>query len=419
MGFIWLDFHPEVGAGILSWPFSLAILALLIYFVYLIIAVRFYGQGDLILSPEGFEIRTLYGKSPCKYCWTDVTGFYVAMVPLRRNIADSYEAACFDKVNWTTNARRQVLPYPMNNHELVALMNEWKAKYAPNPEGIVHDPVPSDPIKQYSSAHNFISIGIVLVFTLGLIAFFVFAGCSLWNSVTIRVINNTHTPVTGLDIKAYATDLKKMFPFYLAALDIDREAPMMLSHTKRGSIRVQYWNQEGKKICKYVSHALCPWTRQDSIYLEPNGKIIFAIPFCRDADTKKLDEAQVSSCPEQDSKLAMQNYHEEFFQDFTMSKKPKMTSGVSTRVGLQALTMEVSRHWHPPATERHLQALVHFELLENATIQNVIMLKSSENQLWDQRALDAVHDASPEKMMPENKSLLPASVNFNFEYPPH
>jgi len=194
---IWLYFHPKLGMDNSSaWVLGLAALPILICFVYLPIAARC-GEGDLILSPEGFEIRVLLGKSPWKYQWTEVTGFYVSWTSNKVDTPNpsTYECICFDKAGWTTRSRQQILSfeqYPMTKQDLADLLNEWKAKYGPNPEGVTFNPIPSAPDRRPSKVQSIIGISFGLISLLGVIAVFAWQGYVFWSSVVFRALNSLH-----------------------------------------------------------------------------------------------------------------------------------------------------------------------------------------------------------------------------------
>lgn len=82
------------------------------------------------------------------------------------------------------------------------------------------------------------------------------------------------------------------------------------------------------------------------------------------------------------------------------------------------MKVEISRHWHPPASKTAWTATAHFKLLKDGTVKALSITSSSGNREWDQSCLDAIRNASGEKLLPENKRLLPASVHFTFEYKP-
>jgi hypothetical protein len=142
VGMIWLDFHPELKLQLISWPISLTLFYITIYLGVLLLP----GQGDLILSPEGFKISCLNKTFRREYRWSEVIGFY-----RETNPQNQWQRAMvyFDKAGWLTNQRREVLPfhYLKTTDELVFLLNEWKGKYSPNPEGITLNPVPEKLVK--------------------------------------------------------------------------------------------------------------------------------------------------------------------------------------------------------------------------------------------------------------------------------
>lgn len=143
------------------------------------------------------------------------------------------------------------------------------------------------------------SMFLALVVLLGLIAFLVWGGTFIRETVAIRVINNTHRFIQNIDVTAYPSHGKKAYPFYVDPLPSERDASIIVWHFKHGKIRLQYPDEAGGTTCGVIAHTVCPWTRNDIIYLEPDGKIVPVAPLCRSKSSRQPDQLIVRPCEEQ------------------------------------------------------------------------------------------------------------------------
>jgi len=86
------------------------------------------GQGDLILTPEGFEVRMPLKQECQKYQWNQVSVFYVKSIQVGK---DFRQRLCFDVLKEDEKSEREYLSldYDLSLNALAALLNEWKKKY--------------------------------------------------------------------------------------------------------------------------------------------------------------------------------------------------------------------------------------------------------------------------------------------------
>jgi protein TonB len=83
---------------------------------------------------------------------------------------------------------------------------------------------------------------------------------------------------------------------------------------------------------------------------------------------------------------------------------------------INLLRSRISDNWRPPlARKKQPGALVGFRVLRNGKIMDVVVEKSSNNFLFDQAALRAVHFASPLPPLPAEFSEEQLSVHIEFE----
>jgi hypothetical protein len=87
------------------------------------------GQGDLILTPEGFQINYFYKLWP-EYRWDEFLGFYEVHKMKNRSYRLAGELAKSVYLE-----KRILFPrfYDVPPEELVRLLNQWKEKHASSP----------------------------------------------------------------------------------------------------------------------------------------------------------------------------------------------------------------------------------------------------------------------------------------------
>jgi len=88
------------------------------------------GQGDLILTPEGLQINYFYKLWP-DYRWDEFLGFYEVHRSKKNNASYRIAGELKKSVNWD---KRILFPrfHEVPPQDLVAVLNQWKAKYASN-----------------------------------------------------------------------------------------------------------------------------------------------------------------------------------------------------------------------------------------------------------------------------------------------
>jgi len=268
------------------------------------------GQGDLTLTSKGFEVKNVDPSYRRKYRWSEVTGFYQESTS-RYNIPGE-PIVCFDVVGCSTKKRKKIFnfSYEVDRPALVLLLNEWKEKYGPNPEGVIFDPIPEPP-KQISRPIQkiiLIVLGIPLVvcFLLGIVGGVVM-GIFEFNSTSIRIVNKTGEALKNFYVVAYPSDTKKALSHYIDALKPNEATNVQLWHFTDGDIRLV--SKKHQPYCHYVSHTQCHWRDGDSIFLKPHGKIEAHGTLCRSEKTKMIDEMVIMPCAKKDDWIRKQKFH--------------------------------------------------------------------------------------------------------------
>lgn len=104
-------------------------------------------------------------------------------------------------------------------------------------------------------------------------------------------------------------------------------------------------------------------------------------------------------------------------QDYTLRKQQSQTVIVNEKDYMLYLERTLKLYWNPPETNNDANAVVEFTIMNDGTIQNEKIKKSSGSREIDNSALFAVKRANPLKKLPQdlmNKNGV--KINFSFDY---
>jgi len=115
--------EKDLGLGL----FFIANDIIVLFVSLLYIALLWPGQGDLILSPEGFEVVVWPSFLGMKYTWDEVGIFQAAFISVGKGFA---KRVGFD-VNRDGKKKTKFLRfhYDPSLEEMADLMNEWKVRF--------------------------------------------------------------------------------------------------------------------------------------------------------------------------------------------------------------------------------------------------------------------------------------------------
>jgi TonB family protein len=80
---------------------------------------------------------------------------------------------------------------------------------------------------------------------------------------------------------------------------------------------------------------------------------------------------------------------------------------------LNEMGRKIKKSWSPSDDEARQQTMVGFTISQDGTISNLKILRSSSNEAYDKRALEAVMAASPFERLPESTEKI--EVQFSFD----
>jgi hypothetical protein len=193
IGFIVHPFTEDWQFHLMVWTWALN----MPLFIWLLRGLRS-DQGDLTLTPEGFEIQNVDPFYRRKYRWTEVTGFYQESKPRHHYVVEPM--VCFDEASCATKKRKKIIPfsYEIGSKALVDLLNEWKEKYGPNPDGFFFEPI-LEPPKTLLDRRKQIVILIAFGMPCAALLILGWLGIGLLelNETSVRVVNETGEFVKG------------------------------------------------------------------------------------------------------------------------------------------------------------------------------------------------------------------------------
>lgn len=369
------------------------------------------GQGNLALTPDGFRVTSWLKSLRRNYQWSDVTGFYVSNVG---NGKITQERVCFDLATLVSHKRRQFLTfqYDQTPQELADLLNQWKERYAPNPEGTQLTPLLEAPVTQKSvwKAAG-IQILIVFGFMVAILTWFF-----LFSKTDIRVVNNTKEPVESLSLLAFTFVPESTQAFGISRLLPGQEATVSIPHFDKGLIRIDY--QSDKPGCAYLQHEQCVWHSGETIFLEPNGKFATNISYCKPQKTDRIDRIIVGSCADNDLSFKGRKFK---YSSVAVVEPNKLTSVNQQLPGnkdayVSTLQAEIKKHWHPPIIGEALRTTVKFTIQKDGTLTNIAISKPSGNQELDESTIQAIISTSPLPPLPPDIKAPSVASQFTFDY---
>lgn len=110
--------------------------ALMVLAVFAFIAFLLPGGGDLILSPEGFTLKSIFRRFDKTYKWSEVCGFYIDIYRVRLK---DFKRIYFQFADKTKPQKYSFLVYSygMPPEELLSLLTQWKTRYSPEPSNLI------------------------------------------------------------------------------------------------------------------------------------------------------------------------------------------------------------------------------------------------------------------------------------------
>lgn len=118
---------------LISRPTPIGILILLSMLIFAVLALHntilfLPGQGDLILTPEGFQLRMPLKQDRKSYRWDQISNFYVKSIKVSK---DFQQRVCFDVLKEDEKSEREYLSldYDLSLNALETLLNDWKQEY--------------------------------------------------------------------------------------------------------------------------------------------------------------------------------------------------------------------------------------------------------------------------------------------------
>lgn len=95
------------------------------------------------------------------------------------------------------------------------------------------------------------------------------------------------------------------------------------------------------------------------------------------------------------------------------SQEQSFTDQDSPANYLSEMGRKIKKSWTPSDDEARQQTMVGFTISQDGSISNLKILRSSRNEAYDKRALQAVMEASPFEHLPESTEKI--EVQFSFD----
>ena len=409
--------------GFLSAPFSqgmidsvpIALFVVIIPAILIHIGLLFLpGQGDLILTPDGFEVSVYLYALQKKYRWADVINFSVSPIWIGKGFQ---RKLCFDVIRNGKKVKKDYLRfcYDLSLEEMLALLTDWKTKSESIPV-MDHSPEVVEVSPRTVSWKGSLPLQVMLSI---LIIVSIWLSCTLLGGKRIWIENRTPVAIHNIQIRRYHHLPKGSQWFTIPSLKAGEAANIVFPQFNldgTGTLRVSY-EEDNKTSCAYLSHTVCDWRSGEDLFLEPHGKIVSKSPYCK--PFKAVDQFKSEPCTGKDALIAKEGF--QVGPPILVSVIPafpedKPALAHTEKDYIQQLQADVRRSWHPPVADRVWHAVVKFKVLRDGTVKKAVITRSSGNAAWDKVCLDAVQNASPLPPVPVFIKPVPVPVEFSFDY---
>ncbi len=377
------------------------------------------GQGDLSLTRDGFEVRSRWIWGRIKHRWVDVVGFYATNVYAGKV---TQEAICYDLTGTTGRYKRGTLSLwdynGMSKQAIADLLNEWKAYYAPNPDGIELEPVitPAFTTKHY--ALWIFAIAALLI--TGVLVYSLFF--QLVKPIQLTVKNKSGLEISEIELAAFPDRSKKKIQgFFLPRLVPNNSLNVEVSEIYKGLIRLSYTSQ-GTKVCGYFERHWCPWNSGDVISILPDGHFSAEIVDCQSkyADGE-FDRMLYAECSADDrlSPPSRRFTKELRFKPIMLAYTRRERASNRSYPYITKMQKAIQARWQipqVPVIPDSTNCTIRFTILRDGLIQNIRVSRSSGNEVFDRQAFKAVQETL--RLEPRPTELKGASVDteLTFDY---
>jgi len=387
----------------------------IVFINWVMIRFIFYrpGQGDLLLSPNGFQMINHLRRS-LEYRWKDVQSFNIVHDGLRE---EDKRVFCYPQVGKAFCLQSY---YEMPSEELLEILYQWKKQHAPDsleigskpeihPQAVVKPKVDTFQIK--ASIFALLVLGVWILF---------------FEKTQIFIMNNTKIPIQSILVTGIDPVFKHVQRFEIQNLSPGQEVALYIKHLGKGQIKIRY--EDKKSVCMYLERSQCAWKAGERVYIEPNGKLASNNRTCQlvtmfkpsiFSSDKMRDQMVATSCDQINMDSKVKTYDEEDLVQIDPPKiyQPPLKMLSNQKEYLSSIESEINKHWHPPYGLKPWFSKAHFLITKKGEASKLELFQSSNNAEWDKSTLDAIQDAGPFETVPVDRSPS-TTLDITFNYYP-